>query len=311
MALSDRDYDSRLSFGTRVNPLVVLIGICMIIFVVLAFFRALSYLRFQQGADVLGYFDKNILSWFALSPKLSEVITKPWTILSHEFVHTGVWQLFGNMLWLWCFGYVFIDLTGNRKLIPVFLYGALAGVVAYLLACSFLPALQLQNVPQYFGAGAGIMAICIAATTIAPNYKLLPFLNGGISLWIISVLYVVINITTIPASNPATHIAHLAGGAAGFLFIFLLRRGYDGSDWMNNLYDWFMNLFNPEKPKKGHNIKTALFYKSTTEPFKKTPNVTQQKLDEILDKINLQGYNKLTDEEKEFLKRASQEDLKH
>jgi len=38
--------------------------------------------------------------------------------------------------------------------------------------------------------------------------------------------------------------------------------------------------------------------------------VTQQRIDEILDKINQKGYHFLTDEEKELLKRASEEDLK-
>ena len=51
------------------------------------------------------------------------------------------------------------------------------------------------------------------------------------------------------------------------------------------------------------------FYKETRKPFEKKPHVTQQKLDEILDKINQEGYQSLSDEEKEFLKKASQEDI--
>ena len=34
-----------------------------------------------------------------------------------------------------------------------------------------------------------------------------------------------------------------------------------------------------------------------------------EKIDEILDKINQKGYDRLTEEEKELLKRASEEDL--
>ncbi|HEY0432799.1 MAG TPA: DUF6576 domain-containing protein, partial [Chitinophagaceae bacterium] len=52
-----------------------------------------------------------------------------------------------------------------------------------------------------------------------------------------------------------------------------------------------------------------LFYKSKTQPFTRKPNLTQQKVDEILDKINQKGYSHLTEEEKELLKRASKEDL--
>ena len=78
---------------------------------------------------------------------------------------------------------------------------------------------------------------------------------------------------------------------------------------MNRVYDWVNDLFNPEKPKKGRNIKQELFYKSAGRPYNKTPNVTSQRVDEILDKISSRGYNSLTDEEKELLKRASKEDI--
>ena len=53
----------------------------------------------------------------------------------------------------------------------------------------------------------------------------------------------------------------------------------------------------------------TLFYKADGEPFKRTPNVTQRRVDAILDKINQEGYHSLSDEEKELLKRASEEGL--
>jgi hypothetical protein len=80
---------------------------------------------------------------------------------------------------------------------------------------------------------------------------------------------------------------------------------------MSNLYDRFTNLFNPEKkPRRKNPVKQEVFYNTRgQQPFKKTTNLTQQKVDEILDKINLKGYERLTEEEKELLKRASEEDL--
>ncbi|MFV0606521.1 MAG: rhomboid family intramembrane serine protease [Niabella sp.] len=313
MSISERNYDSRLSFGNKMNPLVILIAISMIIFVVLAFFKALTYIRYPEGSDIQTIFEKNVLSWFVLSPAATVAFTKFWTFFTHAFVHISFWDLFANMLWLWCFGFIFIDLTGNRKLIPVFLYGVMAGAAGYLITSSFIPANQLLTNTQYFfGCGAGILGICAAAVTINPNYKLFPMLGGGISLWIIGVIYLAINMATIPASNLPVHIAHLAGALSGFLFVYILRKGYDGSDWMNHLYDWFMNLFNPEtKVQHRAVIKSTRFYKSDTLPFTKTTKLTQKRLDEILDKINTTGgYDKLTEEEKDFLKKASSEDFK-
>lgn len=310
MAISDRDYDSRLSFGTKINPLVVLIGIAMIIFVVLTFFRGLTYLRLPEGGDVTGVFNEKVLCWFALSGDISKALVKPWTILTYSFVHTNIWQLFASMIWLWSFGYILVDLTGFKKIVPVFLYGTIAGAVAFLVAKSFLP-VSVIGTDYFMGGGPAVLAICAAATTISPNYKIFPMLGGGISLWILSVIYLAIDMGTLPVNSPEVYIAHLAGALMGFLFILLLRKGWDGSEWMNNLYDWAFNLFNPEKPQQRRNqIKSTLFYNAAKAPFSKTPKLTQQKLDEILDKINQKGYDKLSEDEKEFLKRASNEDLK-
>ena len=310
MAISDRNYDSRLSYGSgRVNPLVVLIAITMLFFVVLTFFKGITYLRLPEGGDVTGVFNQKILSWVALSDGEPDWLLRPWTLLSYAFVHVNIWQLFASMIWLWCFGYILVDLTGFKKIVPVFIYGALAGAIAFLIAKA---ALHNDGTALYFlGGGAAILAICTAAITISPNYKLLPMLGGGISLWIIGILYLVIDMATLPANDPVLYIAHLAGALSGFLFVFLLRKGLDGSSWMNHFYDWVGNLFNPDKPdERRREIKSTLFYYSKKAPFSKTARLTEQRLDEILDKINQSGYDKLSAEEKDFLKRASNEDVK-
>lgn len=228
------------------------------------------------------------------------------------FVHDtqSVWHIVGNLLWLWAFGYILQDLTGNRKIIPIFIYGALAGALAYMVAFNFItPLKEHLPVARAFGASAGIMAIAIAATTLAPNYRVFQMLNGGIPIWVITVIYLVLDLAMIPESNPGGHIAHIAGGAMGFVYMSMDKKGYDWGLWMNNLYDWMNDLFNPDKPKKARVVKSQLFYKSKVKPFNKTPLITQQKIDELLDKINQKGYNSLTEDEKELLKRASQEDL--
>ena len=280
----------------------------MIIFVVLAFLYAVFHLRYENAAEARHFYETKILSQFALPADFSKIAAKPWTILTHMFTHESVWHLLGNMLWLWVFGYIFLDLTGNRKIIPLYIYGAFGGALAFILSYNFLPGLR-QSLPivQALGASAGVMAIAAGVTTISPGYRIFPMLFGGIPVWVLMVIYLIIDLASIPLSNPGGHIAHLAGALTGFLFIVSFRRGYDWSEWMNNFFDWFSNLFNPDKPKKGKNIKQELFYKSEKEPYKKTPNITEQRVNEILDKINLKGYNTLTEEEKDILRRASQE----
>lgn len=310
MSYYDRNYRSRLSFGQRSNALIILIAINLVIFVILAFVKAIYFMRYENNTEAANHFYDSALTWFVLPADLHQLASKPWTIITHMFTHESVWHVLGNMMWLWVFGYILQDLTGNRKIFPVFLYSALGGAIAYLLAINFLPALQKYvPVAVALGASAGVMGIAVAATTIAPGYRIFPMLNGGIPIWIITVFYLIIDLATIPDSNPGGHIAHLAGGLTGFLFIYSFRKGRDWGSWMNNAYDWVNDLFNPDKPKKGKSIRQELFYKSSSKPFNKTPNLTEKRIDEILDKINEDGYDSLSEEEKELLKKASKEDF--
>jgi hypothetical protein len=95
----------------------------------------------------------------------------------------------------------------------------------------------------------------------------------------------------------------------GFLYIKQLSKGNDLGSWMIAFMDWIDNLFSPEKKNFSKHQKDKNFYKTSEPTYKKTPNVTQKKLDDILDKINQEGYHMLTDEEKTFLKKASKEEL--
>ena len=63
------------------------------------------------------------------------------------------------------------------------------------------------------------MAIAVATTTLAPTYRLLPMLNGGIPLWVLTLIFIAFDYATIASANAGTAIAHLAGAATGFVFI--------------------------------------------------------------------------------------------
>ena len=309
MPYTERQYRQRITLGQNGNALIMLVAVCLIVFVGLAFMRAVWFYRFpKEIAPAL--FEKNVLGLFTLPADTSKLLYKPWTIITHMFVHDNIWKVFANMLWLWTFGYILQDLTGNRKIIPLFIYGAVGGAIAFILAYNFLPSLQVyEPVAVSSGAAAGVMAIAVATTLLSPGYRIFPLISGGIPLWVLTAVYVLSDLATVSISDTGTLITHLAGAVTGFLFIYFMKMGHDWSEWMSNFFDWITNLFNPDKPKKGKSIKEELFYKSASAPYKKTMNVTQQRVDEILDKINQHGYNYLTEDEKELLERASKEEL--
>ena len=292
--------------GQDGNSLVLLLAVIAIVFCI---FKFISVVYDMSDLSKTAYYT-NVLNWFRLPADLDKLSTRPWTLLTYIFIHDGVFHMLGNALWLWAFGYILQDLTGNSKLVPIFLYGGLAGGIFFLLSYNLIPKLTtVAPLASLEGASAGVMAIVIATTTLAPGYRIFPMINGGIPIWILTIIFVIIDFAQIPVSNTGGHLAHLAGAAMGFLFIFQLRRGRDWSVWMTSLYDWISNLFNPDKKSWKKTAKEDLYYNAKgTQPFKKIPNITQKRIDEILDKINQQGYRFLTDEEKEILKRAAEDE---
>lgn len=288
---------------------MILIAICLIFFVGLAFMKAVWFFKYPKEVALANYYS-DILTWFVLPADLNNLLSKPWTIITHMFAHDNVWKVFANMLWLWCFGYILQDMTGNKKIIPVFIYGALGGAVGFILAYNFLPSLHAQlPFANAIGASAGVMAVAIVTTMVSPGYRIFPMIAGGIPLWVLTALYIISDLATISFSDTGYLISHLAGAFTGILFILFLRMGYDWSEWMNNFFDWVNNLFNPGRPKKGKTAKEELFYKQGIAPYNKTSNITQKRIDEILDKINQHGYEFLSEEEKNLLKKASEEGL--
>lgn len=303
--MEDR-YKKKMGLGQDGNSLMTLVSIIAIVFCLLKSIWVI-YLLTEKN---LAAYDKNVLSWFLLPPDVDKLMSRPWTILTHMFVHDSTLRMVGNVLWLWAFGYILQDLSGNNKLIPLFIYGSLTCAALFVLTWNIFPRLAalLPDVAPLEGGAAGVMAIAIATTMLAPDYRIFPMIKGGIPLWVLTIVFVVIDFTSI-RGNAAEYIGHLGGGCMGFVFVYQLRRGHDWSAWMNTFFDWIGNLFNPDKNHWKKTAKDELHYNSQgTTPYKRIPNVTQKRIDEILDKINQQGYRFLTDEEKEILKRAADDE---
>jgi membrane associated rhomboid family serine protease len=304
-----RDYlgPKKTSIWSDNNALLMLIILNVFAYIVLRFILAVygySNLRSEN-------FYLNIFEWFSMPARFSTFITRPWTLISSNFTQLDIWLLLSNMFWLWTYGFIFQDLTGNTRIIPLYLYGGIAGAVVYLIGYNVFPQMKaLADNQLYFGATTSIIAIAMGATVFSPGYRLFPMIRGGIPLWVMTAAFGVIDVFYL-SEKPGFFFPHLASALVGFFFVQALKRGEDWGEWMNRIYQWITNLFSPRKKSTPRRpVKQEVFYNTRGhQPFKKTSNLTQQRIDEILDKINLKGYERLTEEEKELLRRASEEDL--
>ncbi|HRO44549.1 rhomboid family intramembrane serine protease [Agriterribacter sp.] len=307
MGVLEQTKTRKVFFGADNDALVRIIIINILVTAILFLIRSV-----YQLSDIdLTRFQNDIAAWFVLPAGAGKLLTRPWTLLTFMFSHIDIWSLIANMLWLWAFGFIIQSLLGSRRLAPLYIYGGLAGAIVYILCSNFLPSLAPHaSAMTLSGANACVMAIAVAATVAAPGYRFFPMLNGGIPLWVLTVIYAAISFAGTSFNNPAAYGGELAGAATGFLFVKRLNKGYDPGSWMNRLYDWFFDLFNPDKAPDPDSARRRIFYDTHGKPpYKKKPNLNQERIDEILDKINRTGYHSLSHDEKDILHRAGEEDL--
>jgi membrane associated rhomboid family serine protease len=306
MNVKEDSYRKRMYLGQDGNALVQLLVLNAVIFVVLKFVFVCFTMTGSPGPS----FVKHVFDWFVLSANPEKIAWRPWTLISFMFTDQQLFRFISNMFWLWSFGYILQDLTGNRKLIPIYLYGGIAGAVVYVMAHVLVPSIRASiQTDSLYAANCSIAAVAVSTTIISPDYRIFPMISGGIPIWILTLVFLLLNFSGVPNGEMATYCAYGAGALMGFLFIDQLRRGRDGSLWINQFFDWFGNLFNPDKKVLSKNKKDEFHYHvGGTQPFRKIPNITQKRIDEILDKINQQGYRFLTTEEKDILKRAAEEE---
>jgi len=261
------------------------IGIAIVFFILQAF---------------LPLFFSKILYWLQLSSLPSELIYKPWTLITYAFLHANIWHLLFNLLVLNFASRLFLTFFTEKQFLGLYILAAIfAGLI--FVAAFFL----LQINAPLIGASAAIMAIVFASATYSPMYQLRLLLIGNVKLWHIAAVFLILDLIQLPANNMGGHIAHLGGAFFGFLYIKLLQNGTDLSLIITKIIDFFANTF---KPKKG-----TPFKKVHRNPIKQQQKITnkivakdktQQQIDDILDKISQSGYDSLTKDEKEFLFKA-------
>lgn len=243
-----------------------------------------------------------IMSWIQLTSNPSDLILRPWTLITYAFLHVGILHLLFNMIMLNFAGRLFLTFFTQKQFFGLYILGAIfAGLV-------FVGSFFLFDVKApIIGASGAIMAVLIGVATYSPLYQIRMLLIGTVKLWHIAFVFLILDLIQIPTDNMGGHIAHLGGALFGFIYIKLLQSGTDLSLIVSRTIDFFANIF---KPRKGTPFKKVHRNVNVNQPKQKTASKivvkdkTQQQIDEILDKISQSGYDSLTKEEKEFLFKA-------
>lgn len=257
------------------------------VFLLLIFVKLFFILNKQTA-----WFD-DLLTWVTLSNQYKQVYQHIWTLFTYSFVHTEIFHLLFNMVFLFWFGNILTDFIGEKKLVQWYLLGGVAGGIAYLLVSNSLSYFIMKGPGLLNGASASIYAIVVAAATIRPNYRVSLLFFGSVAIKYISLFYVFWSIIETTGGNGGGNIAHLGGALMGYLF---------GQNFKRN---WV--IYEQEKPKVYSYVGSLKKeFAQRTETKMDDSDVDEDELNEILDKISKSGYESLSKFEKRRLFKASQ-----
>lgn len=290
-----------LTFGDDKNSLILIVGAVLMLFF-LSKFLWVGY--FLSGKSDARFFSE-IMSYLFLSSDNQTVVYRPWTIFTHSWLHYENLLFVGNMFWLVSFGYITQDLGKRTTLIPNYIVGSFVGSIFFIITNTFA-----APEATYYLSGSSLAIIAIAATVCLyqPNYRIFPRINGGLPVWLLGAALLIIKTVQVIALPVSVQVAYLAAAIWGIFYGLQLKNGRDVLHFINQFFSYCNNLFNPEKNKVETKPTTFNYIVEDKPPFQKYNQITQKRIDEILDKINQQGYRYLTEEEKKLLKRAADDD---
>ncbi len=240
-----------------------------------------------------------IIDLLMLPASVEQIIAKPWSLITYQFLHVSFWHIFFNVIMLYVSGKIFLSFLRNRQFVWVYIMGGLSGAAFYILAYNYFPVFDsVISDSRALGASASILGILTCIAVFVPNYQIPLLFIGRIKIKWIAIIFVAIDILSINKGNTGGHIAHIGGAFWG-----LIAGLYYKEPFFNTISHKIKTLFKKKRFKKIYYAPPAS--KMTDEEYNIKKAEKQKEIDVILDKISKHGYEKLSKEEKEFLFKTS------
>ena len=226
------------------------------------------------------------------SPEWSTLLRAPWTLLSYIFPHEHPLHLLANLLLLYWVGLEAERQLGAARTLALYIYGALAGSLSYLLGyqLSLLTGIGLILPLSLVGASAAILMVAtVSLLTAWPSYSA----ARRATLGLVSVLVVgYIAAGLISDFNRGGALAHLGAILAGLLYWSAQRRGYQPSRALEGYLQRHQLLGCP--PSAAQTEQLA----STASPLSEAE---QSELLGLQQRLRYSGYPSLTPQEQQRL----------
>ena len=246
--------------------------------------------------------DFPILLYLQLPASPMALLSRPWTLFTYMFTHFEFLLILFNMLWLYWFGELFLQVFNERQLGGLYVLGGLAGALLFVVSYNLFPYFQeVASFSFLMGASASVMAIVFAISFYRKEIEIHLLLFGRIKLIYLALFTFVIDLLAMTSDNAGGHIAHIGGALFGIWFASRYAQGKDLTAPINRLIDKLVNL-GKRKPKM-----SVTYGGRSNKDWEYNARKQQQaaNIDAILDKLKRSGYGSLSADEKKQLFDAS------
>ena len=295
--------------GFKVLPTVVK---NLLIINVLMFLAAFTFERFHIDlTDILG------LHFFKASD------FRIYQFVTYMFMHANFGHLFFNMFALWMFGNTLENIWGSKRFLLFYMVcgigaGLCQELVQYIEYATKLSNYALVNLGgqsvsmdtylnmmNTVGASGAIYGLLLAFGMMFPDSRIyLYFLFPIKAKWFVIGYAVLELIMGIGGADNIAHFAHLGGMLFGLLLILYWRKNPAGPNKdFRKIKDVFQSWKRKSKMKytRYTEVKDKPQVPRSDEEYNYQKAQKERDIDAILDKVAKNGYDSLTDEEKEFL----------
>ena len=231
----------------------------------------------------LMHFSIPIAEWATLPSYFPLFLTRPWTLITYMAVHFDVLHMLFNVLWLYWFGKIILITLSDRHLLLSFIGGGVAGGLLFLIAAA-----MGYGSGWLCGCSAAVIAVMSVAAIRLPDHSINLFLIGEVKLKWVAVACCLLTFLG-GGGNQAAHIGGVAWGVAMGL---MLRNGIDPTKWLPTVHRVGTN---PKYERKPDMMVRVLQQRQDD----------MDRLDSLLDKIKLSGYESLSRKERKELNELS------
>ncbi len=159
---------------------------------------------------VLQYIIPGYFSYFALSPL--DILSRPWILVTHMFLHDGPIHLIFNMMFLFFFGPELERRIGGKRFLAVFFLSGIVAGIGY----SLWTGLILQSNASAVGASGALMGIFACLAILAPHIQVyIYFIPMKITYALI--MFALLDLIFFSSGDAIAHSAHLSGVVAGLV----------------------------------------------------------------------------------------------